>query len=238
MSDANADAARAAVLECLDELRADSKRAALVYEYVAGEREPEVSTTALLWTLRRAPELALELRSSMGRHVIAAVEGVDGEVRYPRWTHNVVAARSGHGDVRIRSVDRRHTAAELLEDRRPIVRLRSETPLAGLETGTQTILADGGVTVPNARPEAQSRREVVIDALTRRVERGNGYVKAGQIADRTALSTQQVASNLHVLNEAGILEPWGDASNSPSGGRVYRIDTDRLAKLQEGDRDD
>jgi len=235
MSDANADAARAAVLDRLEDLREDSKRAALVYEYVAGDREPEVSTTALLWTLRRAPELALELRSSMGRHVIAAVEGVDGEVRYPRWTHNVVAARSGHGDIRIRSVDRRHTAAELLEDRRPIVRLRSETPLAGLDTGTETVLADGGVAVSNARPEALSNREAILEALGRRVERGNSYVKAAQMADRTELSTQQVAANFRVLNEADVLEPWGDANNSGSGGRVYRIDRDRLAELQEAD---
>jgi hypothetical protein len=123
---------REAVLERLDELREDSKRADRVYRYVESAHDEPAAVTDLLGVLRADGGLALEIRLNTGRRVICAVE-IDGEARYPTWYHSAVAARSGRGDVRVRSVDRRHEVKEALEDRYPRVRLRSETPLADLE---------------------------------------------------------------------------------------------------------
>jgi len=218
--------ARQSVLDRLDALR--GVRAGRVYEYVLSERKAPVTETDLLWVLREDPDLALELRSSTGRHVIAADASSDGRTKYPYWTHSALRAKAGVDDVRNRSLAARCVVADVLEDRRPHVRLRSETPLAGLDLGDDRVVTDGGVEVSNPRPEAAANREVILETLARRAERGNSYVKAGQIAGRTELTTQQVAANLRVLNEAGLLEPWKDTTNSGSGGRVYRIVEDRL----------
>ena len=121
-----------AVLDRLDELRESSERAARVYRYVDSAHDDQVSTTDLLHVIRAEPELALELRSNTGRRVIAAIETDDGTIRYPVWHHSAVAASCGHDDVQVSSVDRRHEVAETLTDRRPLVRLRSETPLTDL----------------------------------------------------------------------------------------------------------
>lgn len=218
--------ARQSVLDRLDALRGDSKRAERVCEYVASGRTADVSTTALLWVLRADPDLALELRASTGRHVIAADTGSDGRTKYPYWAHSAVRAKAGIDDVRNRSLAARSVVADVLEDRRPHVRLRSETPLAGLALGDERVATDGGVDIdtPATRPEAKTNREEIIEALEARLERGNTYVKSAQIAEKTSLTTQQVAANFRVFNEAGLLEPWRDATaNSGTGGRVYRI---------------
>ena len=132
--------ARAGVLNRLDSLRASSKRAERVYEYVRSDREAPVTETDLLWVVREDPDLALELRSSAGRHVIAADTGSDGRTKYPYWTHSAVRAKTaGADDVRDRSLAARSVVADVLKHRRPHVRLRSETPLAGLALGDDRI---------------------------------------------------------------------------------------------------
>lgn len=120
------------VLERLDELRRDSIRAERVYQYVATGHDADCSTTDLLHVLRDAPDLALETRGNMGRAVVCALEDDSGEARYPMWEHSAVAS-SLDTDAQTRSVEYHRDVKTRLEDRRPRVRLREDTPLAELD---------------------------------------------------------------------------------------------------------
>lgn len=107
--------------------------AAQVHHYVVSGHESRPTTEAFLTTVRLDEKLALEVRDSMGRDVIGALTDDHGVVRYPMWSHSAVAAKTGVGDVRTRSLERYRAAASALEDRRPHIVLRAATELSGLE---------------------------------------------------------------------------------------------------------
>lgn len=111
----------------LDDLAADSRGLESVARYWASARGTSVSAGDLLLAIRTDEALALETRDSMGRDVICAATDESGETRYCRWQY------SGLSGEPSASWDRRRDVVDALEDRRPLIRLRAETPLSELE---------------------------------------------------------------------------------------------------------
>lgn len=120
------------VLRRLHELRSGSDPAARVYEYVETAHREACSANDILHVLRADNSLAAEIRDSMGRTVVCALQDDSGEYRYPVWEHSALAA-SMETTVRSRRVEYRRDVVERLEDRGPRVRVREDTPLADLE---------------------------------------------------------------------------------------------------------
>lgn len=123
------------VLERLDELRENSKAAERAYQYVDTEHDADCSPNDLLHVLRVDESLALELRDTGGRTVICALTDNTGKSRYPVWEHSMLAAKHG-GESRSRRIEYLRDVKERLDARSPRIRLREETPLAGLEAPT------------------------------------------------------------------------------------------------------
>lgn len=117
----------AAVQRRLDDLAADSRGLEPVARYWQTARGASVSARNLLLAIRKDEALALETRDSMGRDVIAAATDQAGETRYCRWQYSALSESSSA------SWGRRRDVVEAIEDRRPLIRLRAETPLAKLE---------------------------------------------------------------------------------------------------------
>lgn len=120
------------VLQQLHDLRGDSAPADRVYEYVDTAHREDCSPNDILHVLRADDSLAAEIRDSMGRTVICALQDDTGEYRYPVWEHSALAADLD-ATVRSRRVEYRREVIERLDDRGPRVRLRKDTPLAYLE---------------------------------------------------------------------------------------------------------
>lgn len=121
------------VLDRLDELREDSTRAGVVYDYVESAHALDANPQDFLHVLRSDEALALELRGGMGRDVIAAAEDDHGDVRYRVWTHDAVAARVDEEPVQSEAWQHLRDVKPVIEDREPLVRVRDETILADLE---------------------------------------------------------------------------------------------------------
>lgn len=125
---------RDAVLERLTTLKSSGyETARQVHEYIESGHQSRPATEAFLTVIRLDDALALEVRDSMGRDVIAALTDTHGIVRYPLWSHSAVAAKTGAGDVQTHSIEQYRAAADALEDRRPIIVLRDATELSELD---------------------------------------------------------------------------------------------------------
>lgn len=120
-------AERTVVLARLDALRDDYLTAERVYEYVASERDADVAVGDLLTTLRLDESLALELRDSGGRTVIAAHTDDQGVTMYAVWEYSALAGDS------MDAWQYRRVVEPTLKSRRPWVRLRSETDLSDID---------------------------------------------------------------------------------------------------------
>lgn len=116
------------VLERIDELRERSKAAERTYEYVHSEHDAECSPSDMLHTLRQDESLALEYRDNDGRTVVCALTDNTGKSRYPVWEHSKYDS-----ETRSRTIEPLRDVKARLEARSPRIRLREETPLAGLE---------------------------------------------------------------------------------------------------------
>lgn len=122
---------RDSVAARLADLREQYETAERMHRYHRDGREPDITTGDALTTLRLDEALALELRDSMGRTVIAAGTDEGGEVRYAVWEHSAISGRQST------TWQHRRDVASTLEGREPRVRLRSRTPLADVETPSE-----------------------------------------------------------------------------------------------------
>lgn len=136
---------RDVVMERLEALRENYTTVERVAKYVESAHDTQASTSDFLNAIRLDESLALELRTSTGRTVIAALADNSGEVRYCTWTHSAIGAQTD-GTPRVRSVEHRRDVVDTLEGRSPLVRPREDTPLEGIEApdswrGNQEVFA-------------------------------------------------------------------------------------------------
>lgn len=120
------------VLDRLDDLRENSKAAERAYQYVETEHDADCSPNDLLHALRLDDQLVVETRDNGGRTVVCAFTDSAGESRYPVYEYDTLAAEFG-GEIESRRIEHLRDVKRRLEHRSPRVRLRDETPLAGLE---------------------------------------------------------------------------------------------------------